>query len=424
MRPGWYDMSLVEQDIQSNSEPHVEQYRRLKIAVIIKRFVRTGGAEKYAMEVVRRLALAHEVHVFAHEWVFEGPEPMTFHKIPRVCHKPAWVNQLFFSYFCRNAVATGFDVVHSFEKVPMFDVMTVQSPCFKSPERKGAGRWKARLDWVRVALSPRKLAWRWIEARQFAEDGRRVIIAVAEKVKQNVQDCYGLPDDYFRLAYTGVEVPKIARGYSQQESDAMRAQLGLSADDVVVLFVGTEFKRKGLDALLQGFALVPRGRFKLLVAGGGGGKLDYYKSLTDKMQLGSEVRFLGLVQEIERVYPIADLYILPTLADPCPLAPLEAMAAGIATIMSASDFNGSAELIRNGEAHLLFDPHDPREIADVLMKLTDNRVRQELAEKGCQLVRQLTWDKTAAETLSAYRMAIERKGVRKKIAEGSQVLAI
>lgn len=403
--------------------PIVELLPRLKIAVLIKRFLRTGGAEKYAMEVVRRLAMDHEVHVFAHEWIFDGPESITFHKIPRICHKPAWVNQLFFAYFCRNAVAAGFDVVHSFEKVPTFDVMTVQSPCFKSPELRQLGRWRRFLDVVGTALSPRKLAWRWLEARQFAEDGRRVIIAVAEKVKRNVQDCYGLPDDYFCLAYTGVEVPKIALGYSRQESDAMRAQLGLSADDVVVLFVGTEFKRKGLDALLQAFALVPRGRFKLLVAGGGGGKLDYYKTLTDKMQLGSEVRFLGLVQEIERVYPIADLYILPTLADPCPLAPLEAMAAGIATIMSASDFNGSAELIRNGEALLLSDPHDPREIVDVLMKLTDNRIRQELAEKGCQLVRQLTWDKTAAETLSAYRMAIERNGVRKKIAEGSQVLA-
>ena len=403
--------------------PDVEQPSRLKVAVLIKRFLRTGGAEKYAMEVVRRLALDHEMHVFAHEWVFDGPEPILFHKIPRVCRKPAWVNQLFFSYFCRKAVASGFDVVHSFEKVPTFDVMTVQSPCFKSPELRRFGQWRQLLDLASTALSPRKFAWRWLEARQFAEDGVRVIIAVAEKVKRNVQDCYGLPDDYFRLAYTGVDVPKIEREYSSPELKDIRAQLGVFPDDVVVLFVGTEFKRKGLDALLQGFSLVPRGRFKLLVAGGGGGKLEYYKSLTDEMQLGGEVRFLGLVQEIERIYPIADMYILPTLADPCPLAPLEAMAAGIATIMSASDFNGSAELIRNGEALLLSNPHAPREIADALMKLTDSRARQELAEKGCQLVRQLTWDKTAAETLSAYRVAIERKGVRKNVADGSQVLA-
>ena len=384
---------------------------RLKIAVLIKRFLRTGGAEKYAMEVVRRLATDHEVHVFAHEWVFDGPEPITFHKIPRVCRKPAWVNQLFFSYFCRKAVGSGFDVVHSFEKVPTFDVMTVQSPCFKSAHLDKQGRWRQIVDSVRMVLSPRKLAWRWLEARQFADDGVRLIIAVSENVKRNVQACYTLPDGYFRLAYTGVEVPKIERVHSQQELDGIRSQLGVSADDVVVLFVGTEFKRKGLDALLEGLSLAPRGRFKLLVAGGGGGKLDYYKRLTETMQLGDEVRFLGLVRDIERIYPVADMYILPTLADPCPLAPLEAMAAGVATIMSASDYNGSAELIRNGEALLLSNPRDPQAIATALMTLTDSRLRRELAEKGRQLVRQFTWDKTAVETLSAYRAVMQRKSL-------------
>ncbi|MCC6139084.1 MAG: glycosyltransferase family 4 protein [Nitrospira sp.] len=384
---------------------------RLKIAILIKRFLRTGGAEKYAMEVIRRLAVHHEVHVFAHEWVFDGPEPITFHKIPRICRKPAWLNQLFFSSFCRNAVAAEFDVVHSFEKVSTFDVMTVQSPCFKSPDLNNAGPWKARLDWVRAVMSPRKLAWRWLEARQFAQDGARVIIAVAEKVKRNVQDCYGLPDDYFRLAYTGVEASAAERAHAPKELDGIRAQLGIPVGNAAVLFVGTEFKRKGLDALLEGFALLPRGTCTLLIAGGGGGKLEHYKSLAAKMGLGAEVRFLGLVPDIERIYPVADMYILPTLADPCPLAPLEAMAAGVATIMSDAEFNGSAELIGDGEAVLLDDPRSPQEIAAALMNLMDSQVRRELAAKGRQLVCQFTWDKTAEETLSAYRAAIERKRV-------------
>jgi len=112
------------------------------------------------------------------------------------------------------------------------------------------------------------------------------------------------------------------------------------------------------------------------------------------------------------------------LADPCPLAPLEAMAAGVATIMSTSEYNGSAELVRNGEALLLSDPHDPQEIANALMKLTDSRVRNELAEKGRQLVRQFTWDKTAAETLLAYRDAMQRKELRREYAACSHAIEI
>ena len=81
-----------------------DQPARLKIAVLIKRFVKTGGAERYAMEVVRRLAWKHDMHVFAHEWIYDGDEPIVFHKVPRLCVKPAWANQLLFSYLTHRAV--------------------------------------------------------------------------------------------------------------------------------------------------------------------------------------------------------------------------------------------------------------------------------------------------------------------------------
>ena len=160
---------------------------------------------------------------------------------------------------------------------------------------------------------------------------------------------------------------------------------------------------------MHGLALLPRSRVTLLVAGGGGGRLEHYKALADRLQLGREVKFLGLVSDVERLYPLADVFILPTLADPCPLSPLEAMAAGVATVMSSSEFNGSAELITKGEALILTDPNDPKEIASTLTALMDGHARASLAEKGRQLVRQLTWDKTAEETLSVYRDVIRMR---------------
>lgn len=388
---------------------HGEPSSRLKIAVLIKRFVKTGGAERYAMEVVRRLAWNHDVHVFAHEWSYEGPEPITFHKIPRLCVKPAWANQLLFSYLTQRAVGQDFDIVHSFEKVTHCDVMTVQSPCFGNPSGGGQSLWKRISSWIGLMLSPRRLAWRWLESRQFSEHGAQVVIAVSEQVKRNVQAHYLLPDQRFRLAYTGVELPGASAETHQQAHASLRAQLEIAHSDLVVLFVGTEFKRKGLDALLHGLALLPRSRFTLLVAGGGGGRLDQYKALVDKLQLGREVKFLGLVSDVERLYPIADVFMLPTLADPCPLSPLEAMAAGVATVMSSSEFNGSAELVRNGEALILSDPTNPQEIAAILMTLMDGQTRAELAEKGRQLVRQITWEKTTADTLSAYNDVIRTR---------------
>jgi glycosyltransferase involved in cell wall biosynthesis len=82
--------------------------------------------------------------------------------------------------------------------------------------------------------------------------------------------------------------------------------------------------------------------------------------------------------------------------------------------MSSSEFNGSAELVRNGEALILSDPTNPQEIAAILMTLMDGQTRAELAEKGRQLVRQITWEKTTADTLSAYNDVIRTRATCRK----------
>ncbi len=79
--------------------------KKLKIAVLIRDFVTTGGAERYACEVTRRLAPEHEVHVFCQNWNPTISEEIAFHRIPKLLAKPSFVNQLLFSFFTRRALA-------------------------------------------------------------------------------------------------------------------------------------------------------------------------------------------------------------------------------------------------------------------------------------------------------------------------------
>jgi UDP-glucose:(heptosyl)LPS alpha-1,3-glucosyltransferase len=258
------------------------------------------------------------------------------------------------------------------------------------------------------------MAYLWLEKKQFTYDKGRLLIAVSENIKKNVQDNYPLPDDYFRLAYTAVDTNMAKKGGDHNRRKELRSKFGIAESDLVFLFVGTEFKRKGLDALLKASASIPRSNMKLVVAGGGGGKLEAYMKLADVLGLGDDIIFLGLVRDVEELYAISDAYILPTLSDPCPLAPLEAMASGVATIMSCSKYAGTAELIRNGEALILEDPRDADEIANALLRLTDESYRKELGEKGRRLAETLTWGRTTEDTLSTYYEVLERKGSEPK----------
>lgn len=382
---------------------------KLKIAVLVRNFVSTGGAERYAIEVTRRLAVTHEVHVFAQERSWHGKEDITFHKIPRFLTKPSWLNQILFSYFCKKAVGDDFDIIHSHERVTKFDILTIHCPCFRSFITDEKRLWKRIYIWFSVALSPLKLAYLWLEKEQFTYNNKRLLIAVSENVKRNVMDNYPLPDQYFRLANPGVNLHAPHKDDSDDDLEKLRLQLGIASDEIVILFVGSEFKRKGLEGLLRGFALMPHSNLKLVIAGEGGGKLAEFKKLARSLGIDSRVLFLGLVKEIYRLYRLSDIYILPTLSDPFGMAPFEAMAFGVATIMSSSDFAGGAELIKCGEALILKDPKDPKEIAGSLHKLLDPHYRAKLSQKGQRLATELTWEKTTANTLSVYNEALQQK---------------
>jgi len=385
--------------------------KRLKIAVLVRRFISTGGVERYAVEVTRRLARRHDVHVFAQEWSFQGSPPISFHKIPKRPAKPSWLNQILFSYFTRKAVGNGFDIVHSHEKVVDFDVMTIHSPCFRSYISQEKSPLRKLLIKASVPFSPQKLGWLWLEKKQFTSDRKKIFVAVSEKVKKDVQTNYEIPDDRFRIAYPGVDMGMKKDIDGSADRNHLRSELGLDQDDFVVLFVGTEFKRKGLNALLLAVSMTPIPKMRLLVAGGGGGRMKEFKDLSKRLKLSERVTFLGLVENVEDLYAISDVYVLPTLSDPYGMAPMEAMLCGLPVAISSSEYCGAAEHIKNQEALIIENPQDPKQIADALRKLTDEGLRAEMSRKGHALAEQLTWEKTTAATLSAYAEALRRKNI-------------
>lgn len=401
-----FQFHCVSQSAISKTLPSLMlMQKKLKVAISVRRFITTGGAERYAVEVTRRLALIHEVHVFAQEWTLEGNENIRFHKIPKYFNSPRFINTLVFDFFTSRYVDASFDVIHSHERIRKFDVLTIHCPCFKTfltRKKNKVGKWLAYLS---TAISPRKLAYLWLEKKQFTLNEQRVWLAVSHNVKANVQENYALPDESFRIVYPGVSAD-FNRNHLANRTTA-RLNLGVAENELALLFVGTEFKRKGLDALLQAVALARPAPFKLLVAGGGDS--HSYTIIADQLGIKDQVIFLGLVSDIERIYVLADIFVLPTLSDPFGMSILEAMASGVATITSCAIYNGCAEIICNGEALLLEHPQNPQEIADALSRLIDDDYRHDLAERGQKLAHQITWASTAKQTQAAYQAVMQTK---------------
>jgi UDP-glucose:(heptosyl)LPS alpha-1,3-glucosyltransferase len=377
----------------------------LKIAILIRRYITTGGAERYVVEVARRLARIHQVHVFAQQWDHE-PAGLVLHRVSRPVRKPNYLNAWWFS--CRTSrLARGFDVVYSHERVTQFDVMHIHCGTFVGGLR-GVGRDgpRSRLGlWLKTLTGPSIWSQWLLERRNTRLTPGRVWVAESEMVKLEVQRYYPIPDDRFFIAHPGVDAP--APDAAQRRVE-WRARLGFKEHDVVALFVGSEFRRKGLDALIEALGKLGDRGPRLVVVGGG--ERTPYQERAAELGLAQRITWAGLVDNVKDYDALADIFVLPTLSDPSPLAPLEAMAYGCAAIVSCGRYAGTAELAANGEALLLRDPKDPWEIAQALESLMDPAARKALAERGRQCVRNCSWDRTAAAVLAALEKSARERG--------------
>jgi glycosyltransferase involved in cell wall biosynthesis len=158
--------------------------------------------------------------------------------------------------------------------------------------------------------------------------------------------------------------------------------------------------------LLEALALIPAERRPVLVLPGY--PTPHEQELRDRaaaLGVADDVRWLAWVDpaELEGLYRAADAFVFPSLYEGFGFPVLEAMARGVP--VACSDRSSLPEVA--GDAALLFDPEDPRQIADALERLlTDDAEAARLRERGPRWAATFTWQRTARETLAGYERAM------------------
>jgi UDP-glucose:(heptosyl)LPS alpha-1,3-glucosyltransferase len=225
-----------------------------------------------------------------------------------------------------------------------------------------------------------------------------------------------MPPERVVVAYNGVDAGRFspeARGRWRAER---RLALGVGPEDLLVLFVGTGFARKGLAPLLAALArLRDRGLAPHLAVIGSGSARPWQRRAAG-LGLGDRVRFAGRVADPERYYAAADIFALPTFFDPFANATLEAMASGLPVVTSRQ--NGAAEILRPGVDGLIVDrPDDVDGLAEALASLADPATRSALGEQARQTALRFPWERPLERTLEVYR-EVTRAASREPRREG------
>lgn len=189
--------------------------------------------------------------------------------------------------------------------------------------------------------------------------------SISHAAAQRYIEVGAVPEGKIRVVPNGIDTSRF-----RADSDVRRqsrAQLGL-ADEFVWLAVGNFCPAKDHANLLTAFAEVLKARSdaQLLLVGEGPLK-GQARTMADTLGIGTRVSFLGRRMNVSALMNAADAYVMSSAWEGMPVVLLEASAAELPIV--ATDVGGNREVVEDEVSGLLVPAHDPRTLADTMMRL-------------------------------------------------------
>lgn len=384
----------------------------MRIALVLPRFgPNLGGVERYAWELAHGVARAgHEVHVVCHRGEHDGTPGIRIRQVPIV----RWHNALKIASYARNAdrlvAAEGkaFDVVHGFGRTTVHDLYRVGG----GVHRAYLARMRAESSsgWLGLwqRLDPRNWVIDRIEARIFRRDAGRRFTAISRLCARDVEEHYGIPASEIEVIHNGVDVEVFHPRNRDRFREPFRRRHNVRDDETAVLFVGTGFRRKGLDTLIAAVGeLAKEAPVRLFVVGKG--SEGAFRREVRKRSLEEKVWFLGSRRDLAELYAMSDVFVLPTRYEPFGTACLEAWATGLPVVVSR--MSGASEVMTPGEhGAILEDPESASELAERLRPFLSPAERARVAPLARGLAERHTIQANVARTIAIYEEVARARG--------------
>ncbi|QOJ00113.1 MAG: glycosyltransferase [Phycisphaeraceae bacterium] len=233
------------------------------------------------------------------------------------------------------------------------------------------------------------------EVERAGMQGADRVVAVSQLTKSICVRRYGVSPSRVDVVYNGIDRE------SQQPQEGSR----IERDDKIVLFLGRITMQKGPEYFIAAARRVLEkfDKVKFVVAGSGDMALRMVE-LAAGMGIGSKVLFTGFLRgrDVDRVFAMADCYVMPSVSEPFGIAALEAMHHDVPVIVSKT--SGVAEVL----SHVLkVDFWDVDEMANkILAVLRHPPLSATMREHGPMELKRLTWREAAERCVRTYEAAV------------------
>ena len=206
--------------------------------------------------------------------------------------------------------------------------------------------------------------------------GRDRVVAVGEAVRQALIHNEGIAPGRVEVIYNGTPLEKFDLPVTACERAAIRAEIGLGPDDLVLIQVARLDSLKDHATAIRTIErVVSQCSRARLVLVGDGPEREPIESLVRQRALGEYVRFLGQRDDVPRLLAASDIVLLTSVSEGIPLTLIEAMAAGRPVV--STRVGGVAEVADDGQTGLLAPAGDDTVLAEHILRLADDPGRRD-----------------------------------------------
>ncbi|MEQ9623729.1 glycosyltransferase family 4 protein [Coleofasciculus chthonoplastes] len=230
-----------------------------------------------------------------------------------------------------------------------------------------------------------------------------LILTISESSKRDIVNYLGVNHQQI---YVTPLASRYSSGYLKNHlRDQVMESIDYDFSQPYLLFVSTIEPRKNIQTLINAFNLLKQNvkiEHQLVLIGRKGWHHQPIFAAIENSPWNHHIHHLDYLcdEQVARFYSKADVFVYPSHYEGFGLPVLEAMTLGAPVVTS----NTSSLPEVAGDAALLIDPNDPIHLAEAILKIiSDTQFRQDLIQKGKERAKLFSWERTAQETLNAYK---------------------
>ena len=233
------------------------------------------------------------------------------------------------------------------------------------------------------------------DMEKYGMEAANHVIAVSHYTKEHIIRRYGVKPEKITVVHNAV-----SRGESGERIGTQKKE-----GEKLVLFLGRITFQKGPDYFVEAASLVLESikGVQFVMAGAG----DMMPQMIEKvagMQMGSHFHFTGFLRgaEVERMFAMSDLYVMPSVSEPFGISPLEAMLYDVPVIISKQ--SGVAEILHHA---LKVDFGNVREMADKMIALLRHpSLVDEMSAGAREELKKIKWEQAAEKIRAVYQQVL------------------